>query len=404
MSARYVIIGNGAAGESCADELRKLDAGASIVLIAAEPHPLYSRVALPGFLRGQIREEKVMLRNFEDYPRRGIETHFSTRATEIDAASKQVRTDRGHTFPYDALLIATGGRPKAPPWKGTAGNPDVLGFQTLDDTKTIIEQADRAKRVLVVGGSFIGYELAEGIVQRKRAQVAWMMRGPRFLRTVLDEEAGELCRRLGEAAGVEFILSDDLQCVSRTNGHYRGETLKGRSIEFDLITYGVGLDYYVEPFEGLGLEIRGGIVTDQRLHTNIPDIYAAGDIAMFFDTTINQHHQVGTWDNAIGHGRTAARNMAGHPEPYLDVPTYTTTLFGSSMAVIGITSDAPGLEFIGVFSYSERYYRRLFFMQDVLVGAILIGPPKGRKKLIDIMRSRRPVDRPREDLLDPAKL
>ena len=96
--------------------------------------------------------------------------------------------------------------------------------------------------------------------------------------------------------------------------------------------------------------------------------------------------------------------MAGQQEIYLDVPTYTTTLFGSSMAVIGITAEEPGLESIRDFSYSHRYYRRLFFLKDVLVGAILIGPPKGRKKLIDIMRSRRPIGRPREDLLDAAKL
>jgi NAD(P)H-nitrite reductase large subunit len=404
MTARYVVIGNGAAGETCTDELRKLDPNASIVLIAAEPHPLYSRVALPGFLRGQIREEKVMLRGFAEYATRGIEVHFGTHATHVDVRSKLVHTDRGQIFAYDALLIAAGGRPKSPSWPGTAGNPDVLAFQTLDDAKVIIARADEASNVLVVGGSFIGYELAEGIVQRKKAQVTWLMRGPHFLRAVLDAEAGELCRRLGESAGVRFLLSDDLKSVTRPNGHYSGETVHGHMIDFDIMTYGVGLDYATEPFEDLGLTLRGGIVTDERLQTNIPDVYAAGDIAVFLDITLGRHQQVGTWDNAIGHGRTAARNMAGRFEPYSDITTYSTTMFGTSMAVVGTTGGVPGLESIRDFSYSERYYRKLFFQQDLLVGAILIGPPKGRKKLIDIMRSRKPHGRRREDLLEPANL
>jgi len=140
------------------------------------------------------------------------------------------------------------------------------------------------------------------------------------------------------------------------------------------------------------------------MRTNVPDIYAAGDIALFYDLMIERHHQIGTWDNALGHGRAVAKNMAGHDEPYFDVPTYTTTMFGSSMAVLGITEGIPGLESIRDFSYEKGYYRRLFFCQDRLVGAVLIGPPKGRKKLIDVMRSRRPIDKTREAYLDPASL
>lgn len=401
---QYVILGNGIAGQTCAEELRRLDAGASITLLAAEPHPLYSRVALPGFVRGQLREDKVMLRSYGDYEKQGIDIHFETRGERIDAAAKVVHSDRGQSFKYDAVLIATGGRPKPAPWPELDGSSDLLKFQTIDDAKRIIARTDEAKRVVVVGGSFIGYELAEGIAHRKRAKVTWMMRGPRFLRTVLDEEAGELCRRLGEEAGVDFVLSDNLRSVSRSNGHYAGETEKGKKIEFDCLAYGLGLDPYLEPATGCGVDIRGSIVTDQRMRTSLPGIYAAGDIAMFFDLMIGKHHQLGTWDNALGHGRTAARNMAGGNEEYVDVPTYTTTIFGSSMAVLGTTEGVAGLESVRDFSYENRYYKRLFFYQDRLVGAVLVGPPKGRKKLIEIIRSRQPIQQPQINYLDPAKL
>jgi 3-phenylpropionate/trans-cinnamate dioxygenase ferredoxin reductase subunit len=405
LTRRYVVIGNGIAGQTCAEELRKADAEASIVMIAAERYPLYNRVALPRYLRGQVRREKVLMRTVEDYAARNLDIHFETWATEIDAQSKVVRTNRGQEFPYDALLIATGGRPKPPPWPGSDEVSACLGFQTLDDTDAIIEKADASERVLVMGGSFIGYELAEGVSFRKKAKLTWIMRGPWFLRYVLDEEGGRLCRQLGEAQDVQFLISDEVQKFSRTNGRFHAETVSGHKVDFDLLTYGVGLDYYTEPVRNTGIELNKGIVTDSKLRTAAPGVYAAGDVAVFYDLMVERHNQMGTWDNAEAHGKVAARNMAGDEEDFFDVPTYTTTMFGSTLAVMGVTPDVqPDLESVRTFSFEEKFYRKLFFKDDRLVGAIMIGPPKGRKKLIEIMRSRHVIERPKQELLDPNNL
>jgi len=405
LSRRYVILGNGIAGQTAAEELRKLDGEASIVMIAAERHPLYNRVALPRYLRGQVRREKVFMRTVEDYVKHNLEIYFETWATEVDVTGKIVRTNRDQEFPYDALLVATGGRPKPPPWPGCDDISQTIGFQTLDDTDAIIEKADTSERVLVMGGSFIGYELAEGVSFRKKAQLTWIMRGPWFLRYVLDEEGGQLCRQLGEAQGVEFITSDEVQKFSRMNGRFLAETVNGKRVEFDLLTYGVGLDYYTEPVSRSEVKLDKGIVTDSKLRATAPDVYAAGDIAVFYDLMVEHHNQMGTWDNAEAHGKVAARNMAGADEDFFDVPTYTTTMFGSTLAVMGVTPDVqPGLESVRTFSFEEKFYRKLFFKNDRLVGAIMIGPPKGRKKLIEIMRSRQVIERPRQELLDPNNL
>jgi NAD(P)H-nitrite reductase large subunit len=405
MSRRYVVIGNGIAGQTAAEELRKADADASIVMIAAERHPLYNRVALPRYLRGQVRREKVLMRTVEDYANRNLDIHFETWATEVDPRSKVVRTNRGQEFPYDALLIATGGRPKPPPWPGSDEVSACLGFQTLDDTDAIIEKADASERVLVMGGSFIGYELAEGVSFRKKAKLTWIMRGPWFLRYVLDEEGGRLCRQLGEAQDVQFLVGDEVERFSRTNGRFTAKTVNGHTVDFDLLTYGVGLDYYTEPARAAGIELNKGIVTDSKLRTSAPDVYAAGDVAVFYDLMVERHNQMGTWDNAEAHGKVAARNMAGADEDFFDVPTYTTTMFGSTLAVMGVTPDVqPDLESVRTYDLDEKFYRKLFFKDDRLVGAIMIGPPKGRKKLIEIMRSRNVIERPKEDLLDPTNL
>jgi NAD(P)H-nitrite reductase large subunit len=405
MTRRYVVIGNGIAGQTAAEELRKADADASIVMIAAERHPLYNRVALPRYLRGQVRREKVLMRTVEDYANRNLDIHFETWATEIDPRTKVVHTNRGQEFPYDALLIATGGRPKPPPWPGSDEVSACLGFQTLDDTDAIIEKADASERVLVMGGSFIGYELAEGVSFRKKAKLTWIMRGPWFLRYVLDEEGGRLCRQLGEAQDVQFLVGDEVERFSRTNGRFTAKTVNGYTVDFDLLTYGVGLDYYTEPARGAGIELNKGIVTDSKLRTSAPDVYAAGDVAVFYDLMVERHNQMGTWDNAIAHGEVAARNMAGAEEDFFDVPTYTTTMFGSTLAVMGVTPDVqPDLESVRTYDFDEKFYRKLFFKDDRLVGAIMIGPPKGRKKLIEIMRSRQVIERPKEELLDPTNL
>lgn len=406
MTRRYVILGNGIAGQTCAEELRALDADCQITIVAAEPHPLYNRVALPRYLRGQLRREKVFMRTVEDYGAKGIDIHFSTLATAVDPQRKVVTTDKAGELPYDALLVATGGRPKPPPWPGVdAVARETYGFQTIDDTDTIIERSDAVGTVLVMGGSFISYELAEGVSYRKQAKVIWLMRGPWFLRYVLDAEGGQLCHQLGEEQGVEFIVNDEAARFDSVNGHYAVETVSGKRAEFDILTYGVGLDYYVEPVADAGAELKRGIVTDSKLRTNLPDVYAAGDIAVFFDLMIGKHNQMGTWDNAEAHGKVAAHNMAGADEDFFDVPTYTTTMFGSTLAVMGITPDVqPGLDSVRTFSFDEKFFRKLFFYEDRLVGAIMIGPPKGRKKLIEIMRAREPITRNKEDLLDPANL
>jgi NAD(P)H-nitrite reductase large subunit len=231
------------------------------------------------------------------------------------------------------------------------------------------------------------------------------MRGPWFLRYVLDEEGGRLCRQMGEAQGVQFITSDEVQKFSRNDGRFTAQTVNGEKVDFDVLTYGVGLDYYTEPIGNGDVKLQKGIVTDSKLRTSAPDAYAAGDIAVFYDLMVERHNQMGTWDNAEAHGKVAAHNMAGADEDFFDVPTYTTTMFGSTLAVAGVTPDTqPDLESVRTYSFEEKFYRKLFFKDDKLVGAIMIGPPKGRKKLIEIMRSRQKIERPKEELLDPANL
>lgn len=388
---RYVIIGNGVAGTTAAETLRKNDPNCSIYLLTNEPYPLYNRVSLPRFLQGVITEQKVMIRNFEWHEQRNIRLVTETLVTDVHMDERVVVTDKGEHLPYDSLLIASGGWANPLCVPGATGVKHIYNFVTLDDTKTIIAKMLESRTALAYGGSFISYELCDGFAVRK-LHTTWLMRGPYWLRNVLDPEGGEVVDNIAKKFGVEVIHGDEIEAVVPKNGvPSYVKTKKGREIQVDMLGVGLGITLNTRFLRGTPLEIHKGIVVNEYLETNIPGVYAAGDVAEFFDPTIGQHHTMGTWDNALAHGRIAGLNMAGGHEAYVDVPTYTSPLFDVNIAVVGTAeSNNPELQAIALREPGEKgneNYRKLFFRENKLVGVVMIGSPKGRKKLVDVVKN-----------------
>lgn len=398
-----VIIGNGIAGTLAAETVRKSAPAVEVTVLAAEPHPLYNRVALPRLLRGEIPESKVFMRTHEAPQRMGYALHLGVRATHVDTRERVVYTDSGEAFAYDRLLVASGGRPRRLSVPGTEDNPaGLVYFQTLDDTRTIIEHASRARRAVTVGGSYIAYELTEGL-RRRGLEVVWLIRGPRFLRRILDDPGGRLVDAIARSHGVETVYGEEVARVLTDAGCVRGvETTRGRRVEADVVACGLGLALYTEFLAGSGVEVASGVLTDEYLQTNVAGVYAAGDVAEFFDGFLGRRHTMGTWDNASTQGQVAAANMLGARQPYREVPSYTTTLFDSTLYVLGMTTeDDPGLEAISRLDLEGRNYRRLFFQGDRLVGAVMIGDRRGRRVLKQLIRERRAIEPgEREQLFD----
>lgn len=383
---RYVIFGNGIAGQTCAEELRGQDADAQITVVAAESHPLYSRVALPRHLRGQIGEASIFLRKPESAAASNIDLLSSTRAVSVDPFSRTVAISTGADLPYDALLVATGGRPKPPPWPGAIPGGNILPFHTIDDTRVLIERSQTARRVLVLGGGFIGYELAEALNRWPGVEVVWVLRAPHFLASVLDEDAGEFCALLARAEGVQLLTGTRIDRLETCGSGCVAITGDDERLTFDFAAYGVGLDFSTECVVGSALAGARGIRTDSTLQTDIPGVYAAGDIAIFFDTLLGRYHQMGAWDSAQAQGRTAALNMASDHRDFRMVPLYSTTLFGSAIVIMGdVKTSHPKTKVEKRFCVESRIYHKLFFRDERLVGAIVIGPPKGRKKLVEMI-------------------
>ncbi|MBV9579220.1 MAG: NAD(P)/FAD-dependent oxidoreductase [Chloroflexi bacterium] len=402
MRKRYLMIGNGASGTYAAETIRKTDTEGEITLLTNEPYPLYNRVALPPFLRDEAKREKVFLRTPEQHAQKGIKLLVETPISALDTEARVATSANGQEFPYDRLLIATGGRPN--PLPATGATPDVQGiynFQYWDEATAIRERINTAKHAVVVGGSYIAYELAEAYRHHGLA-VTWLIRGPRFLRRVLDEDGGALVDDIARAVGVDIIYGGEVAEVHSRDGQVCGvTTTTGKHIACDTIGVGLGVKMNVDFLQGTPITVRNGIVTNEFLETNVPDVFAAGDVAEFFDVSIGLHNQMGTWNNSVSHGRISGANMLGERKFYNDVPMYSTGLFDSRIRVMGLTPEnVPDLESWEHLDAPNRNYQRLFFKDGRLVGGCLIGDIRMQTRIIQMIQTRQVIPEPdRSNLL-----
>ena len=387
----YVIVGNGFAGTTCAEQLRKLDPAASIVMFADEPYTLYNRIALPPLLRKQVAQAKVIMRDLAWHEKHAIELHLSTRVDRIDAEGK-VAYANGVGYPYDALLVATGGRPNKSEAPGSAGAHNLLNFQYMDETLELSRQLETAKSAVAVGGSFIAYELAEAFASRG-VETHWLVRGPRFLRRLLDEIAGEMVDDAAREDRVHVHYEDEVREYVRSNGSVtKVITKNGIEIEADLVGIGLGLTMNTEVVAGTGVKTKTGIVCDDRLETDVKGIYAAGDIAEFYDPIAEINYRMGTWNNAGAHGKVVAINMAGGDERYHDVPEYSSKLFTQqTITQFGISPEyRDDLETVRKIDREKKHYRALFFWKNRLAGCVMIGKGNraGKRRYLDAIKAK----------------
>ena len=360
-------------------------------------------------LRKQVTEQKVIMRDVAWHEKHAIDLHLATRVERINVAGKTV-VAKGREHPYDALLIATGGRPNPTTVPGAAGAANVYNFQYMDDTKAISEALETAKVGIAVGGSFIAYELAEAFVSRG-VETHWLIRGPRFLRRMLDEAAGELLHASARADGVHLHFGEEVREFVRANGAVsKVVTTGGQTIETDLVGVGLGLTINTELCEGTGILTRTGIVTDQHLETEVPGIFSAGDCAEFYDPIAEQHYRMGTWNSAGAHGKLAAHNMAasangGERKIFDTVPEYSSLVFsGQTITQFGLSPEyRDDIETETHVDKDKGWYRALYFLEDRFVGAVLIGKGNraGKRRYLEAIKTKARFPKPdRRALLD----
>jgi NAD(P)H-nitrite reductase large subunit len=394
---RYVIVGNGFAGTTAAEQLRKHDPSCSIVLFTDEPYTLYNRIALPPMLRKQVTEQKVIMRDLAWHEKNNIELHLETRVDRVVPEEKIVEA-AGKSYPYDAMLVATGGRPNPHPAPGSDG-ANVYNFQYMSDTKAISQELETAKAGVAIGGSFIAYELAEAFVSRK-VETHWIMRGPYALSRMLDEVAGNLIDEAAKTDGVHMHYGDEITEFVRDNGVVKKiRTKNGVEIEAQCYGVGLGLRMNTEVLDGSGVDTSAnGILCDDGLETNVKGIFAAGDIADFYDPILEMRYRMGTWNNAGAHGKVVAQNMMGGSEKYHDVPEYSSLLFkGQTITQFGLSPEyRKDIETVFTVDKEKKWYRALYFWEDRLVGGLFMGKGNrsGKRKYVETIKSKERFPKP----------
>jgi NADPH-dependent 2,4-dienoyl-CoA reductase/sulfur reductase-like enzyme/nitrite reductase/ring-hydroxylating ferredoxin subunit len=356
-----VIIGAGAAGEAAAEMLRREGYDGPVTLIGADESLPYDRPNLSkDYLAGNAPEEWIPLRPPEFYREQKIDAFTSTTVTNIDPKSKQVTLADGRLLEYGALLLATGAEPVQLTIAG-ADSPQVCYLRTLADSRRIIEKAKNATRAVVIGSSFIGLEVACSLRERK-VEVAVVGRDPVPLGKVLGKEMGNLVRQTHEAHGVKFHLGRTPVAIHET--HVQLDD--GTTLDCDFVVIGIGVRPNTRLAEQSGLATDNGVLVNEFLETNVPGIFAAGDIARWPDPRAGRI-RVEHWVVAQRQGQTAARNILGAREPFTIPPFFWSNHFDLHVQYVG---HASGSEEKSVSGDLERKHGSVLFRSDGKLRAV----------------------------------
>lgn len=328
------IIGAGLAGARAAEALRKDGYDGRIAMFGDEHRVPYLRPPLSkDYLRGESELDTVFVHPQSWYDEHRIDLHMSTAVRAIEPTEKHLRLDDGSRLPFDRLLLSTGASSRRLdiPGHDLAG---VHHLRTLDDADAIRIAALKASRVVVVGGGWIGAEVAASLRQIG-LPVALVATGSVPLERVLGAEVGKVYRDLHAERGVELVMNQRVAAFRGKSAVEAVETADGTRIEGDLVIVGVGAEPRTRLAEEAGLDIGNGIVVDEYLETSAPGIFAAGDVAAAWHPRLQARLRVEHWDNARRQGRTAARNMLGRAESYARIPYFYSDQYDLGMEYAG---------------------------------------------------------------------
>ncbi len=370
----HVIVGAGPAGVVAAENLRKYDPASSITLLGAENKPPYSRMAIPYFLVGDIKEDGTYLRkDAAHYSSMNINV-VQNRVSSVNTAAKELALADGSSMNYDRLLIATGATPMKPPIGGI-DMEGVYNCWTLADAHKIIEKAAPGSSVVLMGAGFIGCIILEALAARKVNLTVVEMEN-RMVSRMTNETMGTMIKDWCVSQGIQVLTSTKVSEISQGAGKPLKVSLdSGNSIDADLVICATGVRSNTAFLDGSGIEVKDGIVVDDCQMTSATDVYAAGDVAQGRDYSTGEYYVQAIQPTAVEHGRIAAHNMAhGHNTAHrgtvnmnvLDTVGLISTSFGMWMGV-------PGGDEVELVDKEKYKYINLQFKDDVLVGASSLG-------------------------------
>ena len=330
----FVIVGAGHAARRTAEALRERDAAARIVMIGAERALPYDRPALSkDALLTDGGEQRAFVRDAAWYDAQRIELRLGTRVDAIERDAQRVRLDDGTTLAYARLVLATGSRVRMFGGEIDAGvTPHYV--RTVDDARALRAQLVPGRRVAVLGGGFIGLEVAAA-ARQLGCDVTVIDPAPRLLQRALPEVVGAYAHRLHDARGVVFQMTTLPRAIRRAPGGAIVETDRG-DVPADLVVVGIGVVPNVELAQAAGLDVDNGIRVDAGCRTVDPAIFAAGEVTMHFNPLLGRHVRIESWQVAENQPAVAAANLLGADETYAELPWLWSDQYDCNLQMLGL--------------------------------------------------------------------
>jgi len=369
---RHVIIGAGAAGIMAAEVLRRLDAKADITVLDGEGEVPYARMAIPYLLSDKIGEEGVRLRHDPEHYRSLRIDIVKGHAAAVDTAARTVRLSDDRVIPYDRLLIATGSVPNRESIEGM-DLPGVHTCWTLADARAIAAEIHPGARIVQMGAGFVGSIIIQSLVSRG-AQLTILVRSGRMVSRMMPPKASEMIARWCEAHGVRVMGKTQTARIERDGEALKVTLTTGETLPADIYLSVVGVKPGLDFLAGSGVAVEGGILVDEHLRTNVPGIYAAGDVAESRDSLYGKYQINAIQPNAVEQARIAAVNMAGGDTPFIgSLAINVLDTIGLISCSFGQWQGEPGGQGVEQVEEADYRYLSLQFGGDHLVGATTVG-------------------------------
>lgn len=372
---KYLIIGGGMTADAAVNGIREADPSGSIGLISAEPDPPYNRPPLSkGLWKGELPDS--IWRGTEKH---NATMHLGRKAQALDLKKRTVTDDRGEALNFEKLLLATGATPRRLPF----GDGSIIYYRTVADYHRLRALTEKGRRFAVIGGGFIGWEIAAALAMNGK-EVVMLFPGEAIGSHIYPVDLARFLSEYYQQKGVEVTSGEVAAALENTPQGVRLKTQKQREFVVDGVVAGIGVTPNVELAQSAGLKVENGIVVDESLRTSDPDVYAAGDVANFFNPMLDKRLRVEHEDNANTMGRAAGLSMAGKGSPYHHLPFFYSDLFELGYEAVGDLD--PHLE---TFADWKEPHREgvIYYLKDGRVRGVLLwnifGQVDAARQLMD---------------------
>lgn len=384
---KYVIIGSGGAGVSAVEAIREYDQKSEIIMISNEDVPPYSACLLLYYLIDKKNRDIVFWKGKDFYDRMGITPKLGKDKINIQPGNKKIKVDT-EWIDYDKLLIAAGGRVDLPPIKGL-NKKGVFTFKTLLDTDNIHNwlKTQKIEKAVVLGGSFIGLDAAEGL-KKNNVSVTIIEELDRVLPRMLDKEMATIVKEILQKNGVNLILENKIIEILGTDKVESIKLADGTVLNTDMIIIATGVKPNLDVVKDSGIKTNLGIVINEYVESNMPDIYAAGDIVESVDIITEKREPILLWSNALIQGTIAGYNMVGKKIKYFGSDRQTIIkVFGTPVNSDGIYEGEE------IKLFADNIYKKMYLKDSTIVGYILINTMQNAGVYHSLMISKRDISK-----------